>query len=257
MREVHGDVCIAASPASRPRNGPGELALASRIWPRRGRHIMWKIATSAAAIGLSLCLATGADARGGNGGGGGGGAHGGGGGGGAHFGGGGGGGGGAHFGGGGGGAVAAPILVAAAAFISVAAVRASAAAALILRVMRDRISPAAGSVAAVRTSLRMLAIPADRRSTPRPTATALARGSVMVPHRDPFTRVPAAGAWPIPITGPSLGGGRSRPIATSRRRCVPSVPRSRLASAPSSGVDRPVVLAVRLRRFLLLRPLAV
>ena len=80
-------------------------------------------------------------------------------------------------------AVEAPILVAAAAFISVAAVRASAAAALILRVMRDRISPAAGSVAAVRTSLRMLAIPADRRSTPRPTATALARGSVMVPHR--------------------------------------------------------------------------
>jgi hypothetical protein len=64
---------------------------------------MWKIATSAAAIGLSLCLATVADARGGGGGGahggGGGGAHGGGGGG-AH----GGGGGGAHFGGGGGGA---------------------------------------------------------------------------------------------------------------------------------------------------------
>jgi LTXXQ motif family protein len=61
---------------------------------------MWKIATSAAAIGLSLCLATAADARGGGGGGGGG--HvGGGGGGGAHFGG---GGGGAHFGGGGGGA---------------------------------------------------------------------------------------------------------------------------------------------------------
>jgi LTXXQ motif family protein len=65
---------------------------------------MWKIATSAAAIGLSLCLATVADARGGGGfgGGGGGGGHfGGGGGGGGHFGG---GGGGAHFGGGGGGA---------------------------------------------------------------------------------------------------------------------------------------------------------
>jgi hypothetical protein len=63
---------------------------------------MWKIATSAAAIGLAVCLATAADARGGGGGGGGGGAHGGGGGGGgAHFGGGGGGGG--HFGGGGGG----------------------------------------------------------------------------------------------------------------------------------------------------------
>ena len=64
---------------------------------------MWKIATSAAAIGLSLCLATVADARGGGGfgGGGGGGGHfGGGGGGGGHFGG---GGGGAHFGGGGGG----------------------------------------------------------------------------------------------------------------------------------------------------------
>ena len=59
---------------------------------------MWKIATSAAAIGLSLCLATAADARGGGGGGGHGG---GGGGGGGHFGGGGGGGGGAHFGGGG------------------------------------------------------------------------------------------------------------------------------------------------------------
>jgi hypothetical protein len=59
---------------------------------------MWKIATSAAAIGISLCLATVADARGGGGfGGGGGGGHGGGGGGG-HFGG---GGGGAHFGGGG------------------------------------------------------------------------------------------------------------------------------------------------------------
>jgi LTXXQ motif family protein len=58
---------------------------------------MWKITTSAAAIGLSLCLATAADARGGFGGGGGGG-HVGGGGGGAHFGG---GGGGAHFGGGG------------------------------------------------------------------------------------------------------------------------------------------------------------
>ena len=58
---------------------------------------MWKIATSAAAIGLSLCLATAADARGGGGGGGG---HFGGGGGGGHFGGG--GGGGAHFGGGGG-----------------------------------------------------------------------------------------------------------------------------------------------------------
>jgi hypothetical protein len=57
---------------------------------------MWKITTSAAAIGLSLCLATAADARGGFGGGGGGG-HVGGGGGGAHFGG---GGGGAHFGGG-------------------------------------------------------------------------------------------------------------------------------------------------------------
>jgi hypothetical protein len=65
---------------------------------------MWKIATSAAAIGLSLCLATNADARGGGGGGGGGHVGGGGGGGGAHFGGGGGGGGGAHFGGGGGGA---------------------------------------------------------------------------------------------------------------------------------------------------------
>jgi LTXXQ motif family protein len=64
---------------------------------------MWKIATSAAAIGLSLCLATNADARGGFAGGGGGGhVGGGGGGGGAHFGGG--GGGGAHFGGGGGGA---------------------------------------------------------------------------------------------------------------------------------------------------------
>ena len=65
---------------------------------------MWKITTSAAAIGLSLCLATVADARGGGGfGGGGGGGHFGGGGGGAHFGGGGGGfgGGGAHFGGGG------------------------------------------------------------------------------------------------------------------------------------------------------------
>jgi len=69
---------------------------------------MWKIATSAAAIGLFLCLATVADARGGGGfgGGGGGGGHVGGGGG--HFGGGGGGahfggGGGAHFGGGGGG----------------------------------------------------------------------------------------------------------------------------------------------------------
>lgn len=61
---------------------------------------MWKITTSAAAIGLSLCLATAADARGGGFGGGGGG-HVGGGGGGAHFGG---GGGGAHFGGGGGGA---------------------------------------------------------------------------------------------------------------------------------------------------------
>jgi len=60
---------------------------------------MWKIATSAAAIGLSLCLATAADARGGGFGGGGGGGHVGGGGGGGHFGG---GGGGAHFGGGGG-----------------------------------------------------------------------------------------------------------------------------------------------------------
>jgi hypothetical protein len=61
---------------------------------------MWKIATSAAAIGLSVCLATAADARGGGfgGGGGGGGGHFGGGGGGGHF-----GGGGAHFGGGGGG----------------------------------------------------------------------------------------------------------------------------------------------------------
>jgi hypothetical protein len=59
---------------------------------------MWKIATSAAAIGLSLCLATAAaEARGGGGTGGGGG------GGGGHFGGGGGGGGGGHFGGGGGG----------------------------------------------------------------------------------------------------------------------------------------------------------
>src|SRR5580700_6498374 len=82
---------------------------------------MWKIATSAAAIGLSVCLATAADARGGGfgGGGGGGGGHFGGGGGGGHFGGGGGGGGahfggggggGAHFGGGGGGAHAAPHL---------------------------------------------------------------------------------------------------------------------------------------------------
>jgi hypothetical protein len=61
---------------------------------------MWKIVTSAAAIGLFLCLATVADARGGGGGGGGGGHFGGGGGGGGHFGG---GGGGAHFGGGGGG----------------------------------------------------------------------------------------------------------------------------------------------------------
>src|SRR5579862_8589726 len=59
---------------------------------------MWKIATSAAAIGLFLCLATVADARGGGRVGGGGGPFGGGGGG-AHFG----GGGGAHFGGGGGG----------------------------------------------------------------------------------------------------------------------------------------------------------
>jgi hypothetical protein len=59
---------------------------------------MWKITTSAAAIAVSLCLATAADARGGCFGGGGGGGHfGGGGGGGAHFGG---GGGGAHFGGG-------------------------------------------------------------------------------------------------------------------------------------------------------------
>src|ERR1700685_1540653 len=102
MREVHeSHVCIAASRASLRRNGPGDLALALRVWPRRGRRIMWKIATSAAAIGLSLCLATAADARGGGGGGGhlggGGGGHfGGGGGGGAHF-----GGGGAHFGGGG------------------------------------------------------------------------------------------------------------------------------------------------------------
>src|SRR5580704_10778991 len=77
------------------RNGPGDPALVSRTWSRRGRHTMWKIATSAAAIGLSLCLATAADARGGGGHGGGGG------GGGGHFGGGGGGGGGAHFGGGG------------------------------------------------------------------------------------------------------------------------------------------------------------
>jgi hypothetical protein len=60
---------------------------------------MWKIATSAAAIGLSLFVATAADARGGGLGGGGGGGHVGGGGGGGHFGGG--GGGGAHFGGGG------------------------------------------------------------------------------------------------------------------------------------------------------------
>src|ERR1700682_1142242 len=51
------------------------------------RRIMWKITTSAAAIAVSLCVATAADARGGGGGGG-------------HFGGGGGGGGGAHFGGG-------------------------------------------------------------------------------------------------------------------------------------------------------------
>src|SRR5580704_9591945 len=67
---------------------------------------MWKIATSAAAIGLSVCLATAADARGGGfgGGGGGGGGHFGGGGGGGHFGGGGGGGGGRFGGGGGGGA---------------------------------------------------------------------------------------------------------------------------------------------------------
>jgi hypothetical protein len=62
---------------------------------------MWKITTSAAAIALSLCLPTSADAAHAGFGGGGGGAHfGGGGGGGAHFGG---GGGGAHFGGGGGG----------------------------------------------------------------------------------------------------------------------------------------------------------
>src|SRR5580704_2126419 len=82
------------------RNGPGDPAFCFRHWPRRGRRIMWKIATSAAAISLSLCLATVADARGGGGfgGGGGGGGHFGGGGGGAHFG----GGGGAHFGGGGG-----------------------------------------------------------------------------------------------------------------------------------------------------------
>src|ERR1700735_4104419 len=95
------------------RNGPGDPAFCFRHWPRRGRRIMWKIATSAAAISLSLCLATVADARGGGGfcGGGGGGGHfGGGGGGGGHFGGGGGGGahfggvgGGVHFGGGGGG----------------------------------------------------------------------------------------------------------------------------------------------------------
>src|SRR5580692_4202826 len=100
MQCALGHVCIAALRTSSPRERPGRSGVGLGIWPRRGRRIMWKIATSAAAIGLSLCLATAADARGGGFGGGGGGGHvGGGGGGGGHVGGGGGGG---HFGGGGG-----------------------------------------------------------------------------------------------------------------------------------------------------------